>query len=366
MNRMPASARVKMRQSWEHGVSPAARLGLGALSLGYRGVLGLRSLLYEAGVFKSRGLQCPVIAIGNLTLGGTGKTPAVELAVRTLQEAGIEPGIVSRGYGRRGSGTRVVSDRQSLRLDAKSSGDEPFLLARRLPGVPGVVGEHRFRAGRLCLEQFRVQALVLDDAFQHRTLRKDLEVVLLNGRAPWGNGRLFPLGILREPLTALGRADLVVVTRSPDADAFQRILTVIRQHNPATPVVKGEYEPVECWEIHASGSVGPEDLEGRKLAAFAGIAHPPDFRSTVERVGVTVTRFTEFPDHHWYKEEEMLRLAREALESGAEGLITTEKDWVRLSNLSLPSLPLWVLQIRLTLGDGLGRWRSALVEACRR
>jgi len=365
VNRVPTFAKVKTKRSWGCGVPPAALVGLGALSLGYRGLLGFRNLLYGAGVFKSRRLPCPVIAIGNLTLGGTGKTPAVELAVRTLREAGIEPGVISRGYGRRGTGTRVVSDRQGLRLDPRSSGDEPFLLARQLPGVPVVVGENRFVAGRLCLERFRVQALVLDDAFQHRTLRKDLEVVLLNGRAPWGNGHLFPLGVLREPLTALGRADLIVVTRSAEADGFRQILTVIRQHNPAAPVVRGDYEPLECWEVHATGTVGPEDLQGRKLAAFAGIAHPPDFRHTVERVGVTVTRFTQFPDHHWYSEEEMLSLAREAERSGAEGLITTEKDWARLSNLSLPELPLWVLRIRLTLGDGLGPWRTALVEACR-
>jgi tetraacyldisaccharide 4'-kinase len=361
----PTLAAVKMRQSWERGVPPAARLGLGAVALGYRGLLGLRDLLYGTGVLKSRRLPCPVIAIGNLALGGTGKTPAVELAVQTLKQAGIEPAIVSRGYGRNSSGIQVVSDRQSLRLDPRASGDEPFLLARRLPGVPVVVGENRFLAGQLCLERFRVKALVLDDAFQHRTLQKDLEVVLLNGRAPWGSGRLFPLGVLREPLAALRRAHMVVVTRSPDADTFEKIVTVVRRHNETSPVVRGEYEPVECWEIHASGSVGPEALGGRRLAAFAGIAHPQDFHRTAEQVGVTVTHFTEFPDHYWYREEDVAHLTREARRSGAEGLVTTEKDWVRLSTLAPPSLPLWVLRIRLALGAGFDRFRSVLMQAAR-
>lgn len=356
---------VRMSRSWEHTAPLPFRLGLGALAVGYRGGLGFRELLYGAGVLKSRRLPCPVIAIGNLTLGGTGKTPAVELAVRTLREAGIEPAIVSRGYGRASSGVQVVSDRQGLRLDPRSSGDEPFLLAQRFPGVPVVVGENRFEAGRLCLERFRVQALVLDDAFQHRTLEKDLEVVLLNGRAPWGNGRLFPLGALREPLGALRRAHLVVVSRAPGADAFEKILAVVRRHNQVSPVVRGEYEPVECWEVRASGSAGPEVLRGRRLLAFAGIAHPQDFRRTLEQVGVRVTHFAEFPDHHWYSEEEVIHLAGQAGRSGAEGLVTTEKDWVRLSTLPSPSVPLWVLRIRLVLADGLDRWRSLLLRPFR-
>jgi tetraacyldisaccharide 4'-kinase len=353
---------LALSRSWEQGFPSAARLGLGTLALGYRGLLGIRNALYAAGALKSRRLPCPVIAVGNLTLGGSGKTPAVELAVQTLRQAGIQPAIVSRGYGRNSSGIQVVSDRESLRLDPRASGDEPFLLARRLPGVPVVVGPNRYAAGRLCLERFAVQALVLDDAFQHRTLQKDLEVLLLNGRAPWGNGRLFPLGVLREPLAALRRAHLVVVTRAQGPAAFEEILAVIRRHNQASPVVAGEYEPVECWEVHASGTVGPEALGGRRLAAFAGIAYPQDFRRTVEQVGVELTRFLEFPDHHWYGEEDVIHLAREAERSGAEGLVTTEKDWARLSTLSPPPLPLWVLRIRLTLGDGFEHFRAALME----
>jgi tetraacyldisaccharide 4'-kinase len=366
VSREPRFATLRLSQSWERGLPSAARLGLGTLALGYRGLLGLRDALYAGGVLKSRRLPCPVIALGNLTLGGSGKTPAVELAVQTLRQAGIEPAIVSRGYGRSSSGIQVVSDRDGLRLDSRASGDEPFLLARRLPGVPVVVGRNRFEAGRLCLQRFTVQALVLDDAFQHRTLEKDLEVLLLNGRAPWGSGRLFPLGVLREPLAALRRAHLVVVTRAPDAAAFEKILAVIRRHNPLSPVVAGEYEPVECWEVHAPGAVGPATLDRRRLAAFAGIAYPQDFRRTVEQVGVALTRFTEFPDHHWYSEEDMIRLTREAERSGAEGLLTTEKDWARLSVLAPPPLPLWVLRIRLTLGEGFERFRAVLMGAVSR
>src|SRR5206468_1427610 len=146
--------------------------------------------LVARGMLKGRGLGVPVVSVGNLTVGGTGKTPAVELAVRTLMELGHRPAVVSRGYGRRGHGIQVVADAASIRLDADEGGDEPFLLARRLPGVPVVVGAHRYEAGRHAVERFGVSAIVLDDGFQHRTLAKDLEIVMARARAPWGSARL--------------------------------------------------------------------------------------------------------------------------------------------------------------------------------
>jgi tetraacyldisaccharide 4'-kinase len=337
-------------------------LWLSAATAGYRGLLAAREELYRWGVLQSRRLPCPVISIGNLTLGGTGKTPAVELAVRTLQESGVPPAVVSRGYARRSVGVRVVADRTGLRARPEEAGDEPFLLARRLPGVPVVVGENRYEAGRRCLESFDVRALVLDDAFQHRTLEKDLEIVLVAGVSPWGNGHLFPRGPLREPLSALERAHLVTVTNA-GTDGVAAVAETVRRYNPRVPIVAAEYVPVECFEVAdprpLAGRHAPEALKGRRLLAFAGIARPEGFKRTLERLGVALTGLVEFPDHYWYRDEDLARVARQADSSGAEGLITTEKDYVRLSAGALGTLPIWVLTVRLAITEGRARWREA-------
>lgn len=364
MRPLGASLGAGIQRVWEGGAPRPLALGLSAMAWGYGRALRFRDALYSAGLLRSRRLACPVIAIGNLTLGGTGKTPAVELAARTLQESGVEPGIVSRGYGRSTAGVRVAADRGGILCDPRSAGDEPFLLARRVPGVPVVVGENRFEAGKLCVERFGVRALVLDDAFQHRTLHKDLEVVLINGRAPWGNGRLFPRGPLREPLTALSRAHLVIVTRPPDFGvAVDEIFATIRRHNAGAPLVLADVEPVECWEAQSARLLSPEALAGRRLLAFAGIAYPEGFSGTLAGLGATVTGFRKFADHHWYEQRDLDLLAEHARRSGAEGLVTTEKDWVRLLALPLPSIPLWVLGVRLILTRGREQWYSAIKDA---
>ena len=203
---------VLLRRYWEDPDTPVVTAGLSALSLGYRGALRVRDLAYRFGILRTGRLPCAVVSVGNLTLGGSGKTPTVELVVRTLPELGAVPAVVSRGYGRVTRGVHVVADREGVRADARTAGDEPLLLAERLPGVAVVVGENRYEAGRVAVERLGATALVLDDGFQHRTLAKDLEILVVQGRAPWGNARVFPRGMLREPLAGLARAHAIVVT----------------------------------------------------------------------------------------------------------------------------------------------------------
>ncbi|MFQ5521774.1 MAG: tetraacyldisaccharide 4'-kinase, partial [Candidatus Methylomirabilia bacterium] len=308
---------MKLPVSWEWEIPPTLVLPLAVLAVGYRSFLGVRGVLYTSGVLKSRRLPCRVISIGNLTLGGTGKTPAVELAVKTLQRSGIESAVVSRGYGRRTRGPLVVADRNRIRVEPAQAGDEPFLLARRLPGTPVVVGEDRYEAGRLCLERFAVPALVLDDAFQHRTVEKDLEIVMLSGEAPWGNGHLFPRGSLREPVEVLARAHLIVVTGDADDRTLQTIRKRVKTQNPDGDVVTARDEPVECWKLQSGEAVGLTNLRGVHLYAFAGIARPPNFVRTLDELGVSLKGFTAFPDHHWYRAEELETLARAARSAGA-------------------------------------------------
>jgi tetraacyldisaccharide 4'-kinase len=351
-------------RGWEHGFPTGPRLVLSALAGGYRGLLGAREWLYGHRVLRSRSLPCPVVSIGNLTVGGTGKTPAVELAAQTLAELGRRVAIVSRGYRRRSSGIQVVADTASVRLDPSDAGDEPFLLARRLPGVVVVVGANRYEAARLAVERFGVTAVVLDDGFQHRTLDKDVEIVMVRARHPWGNGQLLPHGPLREPLGALARATLVVAAGAEDAEDLAEVRRAVSRHAPGVPVIAARYVPVECWQASRLSPERPDDLAGRRLVAFAGLASPEGFALTLRALGVDVAHFQTFVDHHWYSADDLAALDRRAAALGAEGLVTTEKDWVRLRDVRHPRRPIHVVSVRLELSEGAEAWRRVFEKAC--
>ena len=342
----------RFARRWEDGFPGGQARLLGAARRGYGGLLGAREWLYRRGVLKSRAVGCPVISIGNLTVGGTGKTPAVEVAVQTLTVLGHRPAVVSRGYGRRSRGIQVVADTASIRLDAEEAGDEPFLLARRLPGVPVLVGGNRYQTAQRA------------DAFQHRTLTKDLEVVMARASSPWGNGRLLPAGPLREPLTALARAGLVVATGAAALGEATAVVETVARVAPGVPVLTALVVPAECWEAGRMRPVDLSELSGTRVLAFAGIAAPAAFALTLKASGVVVAQLMPFPDHHWYAAEALASLDRRADELRADGLITTEKDWVRLRKLSLPRRPLWVLAIRLVLTSGEAAWQAAFKRAC--
>jgi tetraacyldisaccharide 4'-kinase len=355
---------ARVIRGWEHGFSAGPRVVLSALAGGYRGLLGAREWLYGHGVLQSRRLSCPVVSIGNLTVGGTGKTPAVEMAAQTLAELGRRVAIVSRGYGRQSSGIQVVADTASLRLDPADAGDEPFLLARRLPGMPVIVGANRYDAARMAVERFGATAIVLDDGFQHRTLAKDVEIVMIRARHPWGNGQLLPHGPLREPLSALSRATLVVAAGAEGVEALGDVQEAVRRYAPGTPVVAARYVPVECWEASRLRPHGPEDLAGRRLVAFAGLASPEGFARTLQTLRVDVAHFATFVDHHWYTAGDLAALDTQAAALGAEGLITTEKDWVRFRDVARPRRPIHVVSVRLELLAGGDDWRGVFERVC--
>lgn len=349
----------RLDQVWRRGMPPAGTGLLRAAALGYGTALRLRALLYAAGILHTRRLPCRVISVGNLTLGGTGKTPMVELLARELQAEGLPVVILSRGYGRaRGAETRAVADGRRLLLGPEEAGDEPYLLASRLPGVPVVVGAHRYRAGAWALERFHPQVLLLDDGFQHRTLAKDLEILLVSAREPWGRGGLFPRGSLREPVTAAARADLLVLTHAEAGPEIERITVELRRLNPSAPLALARHEPEGVVEVGSGRLLPVETFRERPLLAFAGIADPDSFRATLTRAGVLLLDFLPFPDHYRYTPDDLRELEERAKAEGAAGLITTEKDAVRLPGGS--RLPVWALRIRLALGEGAGPWWAAL------
>ena len=359
------AVRRRMERWWQLGAEGAgAQRVLGAASGGYRGLLRTREWLYEHGVLHSRTLPCPVVSVGNLTVGGTGKTPAVEMAVRTLIDLGHEPAVVSRGYGRRSKGIQIVADAASIRLDAEDAGDEPFLLARRLPGVPVVVGANRYEAGRTAVERFGVTAIVLDDGLQHRTLVKNLEIVMVRAADPWGNRRLLPRGPLREPVSKLARAHLVVVTGAVTPAEGPEVVAAVARYAPSVPVLSAQHAPTECWESGTMRPVPLDVLARLRLLGFAGIAAPAGFRRTLEETGATVADVVTFMDHHWYTRDDVAELDRRAAELGVDGLVTTEKDWARLRRLPPSKRPLYVLGVRLLLTTGEAEWRAAFRKRC--
>lgn len=350
---------------WQRGGAGAgAQHVLGAASGGYRGLLTAREWLYGLGVLRSRVLPCSVVSVGNLTVGGTGKTPAVEMAVRTLVDLGHKPAVVSRGYGRRSKGIQIVADAASIRLDAEEGGDEPFLLARRLPGVPVVVGSNRYEAGRMALERFAVTAIVLDDGMQHRTLVKDLEIVMVRAADPWGNGRLLPRGPLREPVRGLARAHVVVVTGAATPSAAPEVMAAVSRYAPAVIVLSAQHVPTECWESGTMRPVALDALAGARLLGFAGIAAPAGFRRTLEETGARVADVVAFMDHHWYTRDDLARLDDRASDLRVDALITTEKDWVRLRGLRPPTRPIYVLGVQLVLTTAEAEWVAVFRKRC--
>jgi tetraacyldisaccharide 4'-kinase len=339
---------------------------LSAAAGAYRGALAARQACYSAGIFSTRRLPVPVISIGNLTLGGSGKTPLAALVAGALADLGAGPAVISRGYGRRTRGVRVVADRDGVRLTARDAGDEPRLLAEQLPGIPVVVGENRYEAGRVAVERCGAAALVLDGGFQHRTLAKDLEIVAVEGTEPWGNGRLFPRGVLREPMSALRRANVVVVTNPAHQAAAENIARSLRHHGSRAAVLTGSYRAEALRQGCEGAPQSPSALAGRRVIALAGVASPTGFVMTLAGLGATVTELLAFPDHHPYTEADLLRVRSSARRAAVNCVVTTEKDWVRLREAPRLEVELWVLSVRLDMGADRANLVEALAETLRR
>jgi tetraacyldisaccharide 4'-kinase len=320
---------------------------LSALSQVYGTIVRLRSLLYRFHLLKTNRLSCTVVSIGNITLGGTGKTPAVISVARFFAQRQRHPVVVSRGYGRKNeSEILVVSDGQSMLVNTRIGGDEPVLIASRLPGVPVVVGSNRYLAARQALLQFHSDIVILDDGFQHRRLKRTLDIVLVDGADPCGNGKLFPAGILREPIAALKRAQAVIITRADKTENREGLKTIIRRSTQA-PIFTAYHQPVDVVDC-SSGDVLPlSALRGVKALAFSGIARPASFFSMLAALGVDVAGESVYPDHYAYAKSDLAHIYEKAADARVNMIITTEKDMVRLRDLKPEGI--WALRIELAV-----------------
>jgi tetraacyldisaccharide 4'-kinase len=324
-------------------------------SPGYRLVMVVRAFLYRNNIFlKSQQLPVPVVSIGNLTLGGTGKTPMVRYVTRLLLDKGLRPAIVSRGYGGKASGkVNIVADGARTLLTPDMAGDEPFMLAEALPGVPVLTGPERALVARQAIEKFGVNLIVMDDGFQHLAVRRDLDLVLFSARTLLGNGWVFPGGELREPLSALGRAHGFVITGvdSSNRSAVEDFQRRLQGAFPAKPVFSGEYLPAGIWHSSQDTPCTLDEARSMEVFAFAGIANPDSFRQTLRQEGFSLGGFKEFKDHHGYTAQDVAALVAAAKAHGARALITTEKDFVKLRPF-FGSFPILALTIELRMGQG--------------
>lgn len=306
----------------------------------YAGVVRVRNRLYDRPAAVRRA-SIPVVSVGNLTVGGTGKTPIVAWLARQLQAMQRSPAIVSRGYGgNAGRGPVIVSSGTGPLCGPERCGDEPFLLACSLRGVPVVVGADRW-AGAEAARAQGADLVILDDGFQHRRLGRDLDLVLVDSNKPLGEERMLPAGRLREPLHALRRADLVLITRADPQERYAWIERVVREHAPATPLLLAGHRPVGFFDAQGRPAEPPA-----RAVAFCGIGSPEPFRDDLRGQAVELVAFRVYRDHHVYTHQELVELQRRSRAHEA-ALVTTEKDLARLRRSGASDLPQELLVLRI-------------------
>ncbi len=348
-------------------IRPAPWLGRGlkALSHAYGALMRARAYGYQRGWLPSNSLPCPVISVGNLTVGGTGKTPLSLYLARGLCRRGYRVSILSRGYG--GTAQKkggVVGNGREIFMDALAAGDEPLMMAKSLAGVPVLVGGDRYRSGCRAWQRFQPDILLLDDGFQHLRLRRDIDLLLLDSQAPFGNGYALPRGPLREPMAALQRADALIRTRwSP---ACGKTDARIQKLAGNQPIFCAAHHPrLDRLVKNGQQSAPPPDiLTGQAMFAFSGIADNPAFFNGLKAMGAQLCGALAFADHHFYDQADIKRIQQRAAQADARILGTTQKDFARLSHLRIHwPLPLAVVGVEMDFGPDTRRFWDWLERA---
>jgi tetraacyldisaccharide 4'-kinase len=338
------------------GVVPAAlRAFLGGCALLYDAGLEAYLAAEKAGIRRRASLPLPVLSIGNLTVGGTGKTPMTQYVCRHLAESGRRAGVLSRGHGGEGPEVRVVSDQEGrLLAEPAQAGDEPVLLARSLPGIPVVTGKDRRLSGREALRRFGLDVLVLDDGFQYWQLARDCDLILLDSRRPFDNGRPLPRGLLREPARHLSRASLAVFTRADacDAAARERLRARATRLAPGLETFFARHQPTGFVPLGGGDPLPLDTWRGRRVLALSGIAQPEDFRGALtESAGVDIAEHIVWSDHHAPTSEDVALVYRKAESLGVDALLMTEKDMVKWPRGAEPPCPVHALRIEMAVED---------------
>jgi tetraacyldisaccharide 4'-kinase len=320
------------------------------LSTLYRAATQIRLAAYNRGLLSISKLPAPVISVGNLTTGGTGKTPLVEWVCRTLARKERKVCILTRGYGRPNAGSRVVvSDGSTVLTNAAEAGDEPFLLAQNLKGLAAVISDpNRIAAGKWAIDNLGAEVFVLDDGFQHLALARDLNILTVDATNPWGGGKLLPVGRLREPRGGLSRADCVVVTRADQSAELVSLEAEIHGLNSACPVVRSKMIVKGIFRMNSDGPDGV--VSPPQPAAFCAVGNPESFFELLRQAGIDPVFTRTFRDHHQYTQADIDLLIQESRQAGAQSIITTAKDAVKLQQSKF-GLPGYVLNIEISIAE---------------
>ncbi len=318
-----------------------------------------RKEAYRWGLFPARKLNCRVISVGNLTLGGTGKTPFVIMIAETLRGNGKKPAILSRGYGGRSQEkVNVVCDGKKILMSPEMAGDEPVMMAQRLQNIPILTGPDRYLTGRYAIDHFAIDTLVLDDGFQHLALQRDLDILLCDHKRPFGNGNLFPAGELREPAKEAKRADKICVTRysgkgkTPELDKlFPGGLQTMKSSMRLDALIS-----LKNGDLREVSSI-----RNKPIAAFCGIANPEDFHRILEESSANIVHYYAFPDHYEYTHAVLRAFEKKAIAAGAEMIIVTEKDAVKISAEPF-TLPVYKVFLELEILEGRENFHKDLLD----
>jgi tetraacyldisaccharide 4'-kinase len=357
-----------------------ARALLLVCSKGYQVVITVRQALYDFRILRDATLGVQVIAVGNLTWGGTGKTPVVEKFARELRDQGRNVAILSRGYRSKPAPLhksllnrlffrndttppRVVSDGKSLLLDSEMAGDEPYMLASNLKDVVVLVDKDRVKSGRYAIEKFGCDTLLLDDGFQYWRLRgRRQDVVLVDCQEPFGNGRLVPRGPLRESPSHLARASTIFITKSDGkAEELRRRIT---QLNPNAGIIECVHHPLYLEDVFTGQRFGLDYLQGRRVAALSGIAQPESFEQSLVKLGGELVYARKFADHHRFTQQEVLNVINRSKKKQAEAIITTQKDAVRFPKIDRRDLPIYFMRVEIKILRGADDFQDCVRKIC--
>lgn len=362
---IPHSDKRKIGGDWwrfftEKKTGRLLSLGVYPLAMAYSGGVTVRRKLYSSKLRPTRKLPCRVLSVGNLTMGGSGKTPAVISIAGTLAGNGVKTAVISRGYkGEYTSRAAIVSDGESIFMGPREAGDEPCMIAETLPSVPVIVGRDRYSAGMLAWEEFGVRAVVLDDGYQQLGLVKDLNILVVNSKSTRGELRLFPLGALREPLSQVSRADVILYTKCDGAGEPPLL--------PATgvekPVFYSRYRTKGLRKIGDRSLIPPGNATGKRILAFCGIADPASFLSSLKEMGLAIADFITYPDHYRYTPADLAELTNKSNTAGAEMIITTEKDAVKIREYLPENHPFWAMNVELDILEHNDEWEWYLMGA---
>jgi tetraacyldisaccharide 4'-kinase len=317
-------------------------------------VVALRRALYRIGLFRSRAIDSVVISVGNIVVGGTGKTPTVVYLARLLKDNGYRVCVLSRGYkGTNSEAYHEVSDESGVLSDPKTAGDEPYMMAKMLPGVPVIVGKNRYVSGMHAVKKFKPDVCILDDGFQHLKLKRDLDIVTFDGDFGIGNGHLIPRGILREQASALKRADIVLINKG-DKRAGEIISLTEKYKGNGISIFSSRYEPSGITSITGEKEKAGF-ISGKRVFVFSALANARSFHKMIEQSGAVISGKLEYDDHHYFDAGDYDRIIDGAKSSNADLVLATEKDlvkfnkeWVKGGKIKVYSLDIALRPLPLT------------------